>query len=46
MAALTITPVHPALGARVEGVDLAAPMDEAPFRRIHDAFQEYSSVGV
>src|SRR5436309_1310811 len=42
MAALTITPVHPVLGARVQGVDLTAPLDEATFRRIHDAFQEYS----
>ena len=42
MAALTITPIHRVLGARVDGVDLAAPMDETTFRRIHDAFQEYS----
>ena len=42
MAALTITPVHPVLGARVQGVDLTAPLDEATFGRIHDAFQEYS----
>jgi alpha-ketoglutarate-dependent 2,4-dichlorophenoxyacetate dioxygenase len=42
MAPLTITPVHPVLGARVEGVDLAAPMDDATFRAIHDAFQEHS----
>ncbi len=40
--ALTITPVHPVLGARVEGVDLAAPMDDATFTQIHDAFQEHS----
>jgi len=39
---LTITPIHPVLGARVEGVRLAEPMDEATFRRIFDAFQEYS----
>jgi alpha-ketoglutarate-dependent 2,4-dichlorophenoxyacetate dioxygenase len=42
MAPLTITSVHPALGARVEGVDLAAPLDDATFGKIHDAFQEYS----
>jgi alpha-ketoglutarate-dependent 2,4-dichlorophenoxyacetate dioxygenase len=42
MASLTITPVHPVLGARVEGVDLAAPLDDATFRKIHDAFAEYS----
>jgi len=28
MASLGITPLHPALGARVTGVDLAAPLDE------------------
>ena len=41
-SALSITPIHPVLGARVEGVRLADPMDEATFRRIFDAFQEYS----
>jgi alpha-ketoglutarate-dependent 2,4-dichlorophenoxyacetate dioxygenase len=30
------------LGARVEGVDLARPLDEPTFRAIFDAFQEYS----
>jgi len=39
---VTITPIHPCLGARVTGVDLAAPLDEASFRRIFDAFQEHS----
>jgi alpha-ketoglutarate-dependent 2,4-dichlorophenoxyacetate dioxygenase len=39
---LTIAPVHPCLGARVEGVDLAGPVDEQTFRRISDAFQEFS----
>jgi len=39
---LSITPIHPVLGARVEGVRLADPMDEPTFRRIFDAFQEYS----
>src|SRR5947208_5171676 len=42
MAPLQITPVHPVLGARVEGVDLTAAVDDATFRKIHDAFQEYS----
>ena len=42
MTPLTITPVHPALGARVEGVDLTVPLDDATFGKIHDAFQEYS----
>jgi alpha-ketoglutarate-dependent 2,4-dichlorophenoxyacetate dioxygenase len=39
---MKITPIHPILGARVEGVALADPLDEAAFRQIHDAFQEYS----
>jgi alpha-ketoglutarate-dependent 2,4-dichlorophenoxyacetate dioxygenase len=39
---LSITPLHPCLGARVEGVDLARPSDEATFRAIFDAFQEHS----
>src|SRR5262249_5870640 len=39
---LTISPIHPVLGARVEGVSLAEPMDEPTFRRIFDAFQEHS----
>ena len=39
---LTITPLHPALAARVDGVDLARPVDDATFRRIFDAFQDYS----
>jgi alpha-ketoglutarate-dependent 2,4-dichlorophenoxyacetate dioxygenase len=40
--ALTITPLLPHLGARVTGVDLAGPVDDATFRRIFDAFQEHS----
>src|SRR5262245_13781769 len=39
---LTVTPIHPCFGARVGGVDLAQPMDDSLFRRIYDAFQEYS----
>ncbi len=39
---LTITPIHPHVGARIEGVDLAEPLDDSTFRRIFDAFQEYS----
>lgn len=39
---LTITPLLPHLGARVEGVDLARPVDEATFRAIDDAFQAHS----
>jgi alpha-ketoglutarate-dependent 2,4-dichlorophenoxyacetate dioxygenase len=39
---LTITPIHPHVGARVEGVELAEPLDETAFRRIFDAFQAHS----
>jgi alpha-ketoglutarate-dependent 2,4-dichlorophenoxyacetate dioxygenase len=39
---VAVTPIHPCLGARVEGVDLTAPLDQATFQRIFDAFQEYS----
>jgi alpha-ketoglutarate-dependent 2,4-dichlorophenoxyacetate dioxygenase len=40
--ALTITPLLPHLGARVDGVDVAAPMDDATFRTIANAFDEHS----
>ncbi len=39
---MKVTPVHAYLGARVEGVDLAGPIDAAAFQQIFDAFQEYS----
>jgi alpha-ketoglutarate-dependent 2,4-dichlorophenoxyacetate dioxygenase len=39
---MNIRPVHPSLGARVEGVDLAQPLDAAAFQRIFDAFQEHA----
>jgi alpha-ketoglutarate-dependent 2,4-dichlorophenoxyacetate dioxygenase len=41
-SALTITPLLSHLGAHVQGVDLAQPMDETTFRKIFDAFQERS----
>jgi alpha-ketoglutarate-dependent 2,4-dichlorophenoxyacetate dioxygenase len=41
-ATATITPLHPVLGARVDGVDLARPLDEATFCLVFDAFQEHS----
>jgi alpha-ketoglutarate-dependent 2,4-dichlorophenoxyacetate dioxygenase len=41
-APLTITPLHPCLGARVEGVDLSRPLPAETFRRIADAFDEHS----
>lgn len=39
---LTITPVHPCLGAEVGGVDLTRPVDDATFARIAAAFDEHS----
>jgi alpha-ketoglutarate-dependent 2,4-dichlorophenoxyacetate dioxygenase len=39
---VTITPLLPHLGARVEGVDLAGSIDEPTFARIFAAFQEHS----
>lgn len=39
---LRITRIHPCLAARVEGVDLAASLDEPTFRTIFEAFQEHS----
>ncbi len=41
---LTITPIHPHLGARVEGVDLAERLDEATFQAVREAFQEHSAL--
>ena len=38
----TITPLLPHLGARVEGVNLALPLDDATFRTIEAAFEERS----
>lgn len=39
---LAITPIHSCLGARVEGVDLAQPVDDPTFQEIFEAFQEHS----
>jgi len=39
---LTITPIHPHLGARVDGVQVSAPLDEPTFRQIAHAFEEHS----
>ena len=36
------TPIHPFLGARVEGVDISRPLDDATFRAVDAAFQEHS----
>jgi alpha-ketoglutarate-dependent 2,4-dichlorophenoxyacetate dioxygenase len=42
MSQLTITPLHPFLGARIDGVDLTRPVDAGTFDAIRDAFQEHS----
>jgi len=39
---MKITPIHAHVGARVEGVELAGPLDEITFQQISGAFQEYS----
>jgi len=41
-SSLTITPVHPLLGAEIGGVDLTRPLDDSTFARIAEAFDEYS----
>jgi alpha-ketoglutarate-dependent 2,4-dichlorophenoxyacetate dioxygenase len=38
----TLVPLHPCLGARVEGVDLTRPLSDETFRRIAEAFDEHS----
>ena len=39
---LTVTPLHPAFGAEISGVDLTRPLDDATFERIAVAFDDYS----
>ncbi|MGH7366941.1 MAG: TauD/TfdA dioxygenase family protein [Candidatus Rokuibacteriota bacterium] len=39
---LSVTPVHPAFGAEVAGVDLTRPLAAAAFERIAIAFDDYS----
>lgn len=38
---LDLTPITPVFGARVAGVDINQPMDDAAFREIRAAFDEY-----
>mgnify|MGYP001040971219 CR=1 FL=1 len=40
-AGITITPITPAIGAEISGVDLGAPLDEATFTGIHNALTEH-----
>lgn len=39
-----VTPISPILGARIEGVDLATPLDAAAFAAIERAFHEHCFV--
>ncbi len=39
---LAITKLHPALGARVTGLDLNAPLDDATFASVREAFERHS----
>lgn len=39
---LSIEPIHPAFGARVTGLDLRRPLDEAAARALRDAFLRHS----
>ena len=41
---MEIVPTGKALGAEIRGVDLAAPIDDATFRRIDEAFNEHGVV--
>ena len=38
---LNIRPLHPALGAQVRGIDLAAPLAPETFQALHQAWMEY-----
>ena len=38
---ITVTPLHPALGASIRGVDLREPMDPETFQEVHDAWMEH-----
>ncbi len=39
--AIKITPVTPTIGAEVEGIDLARPLDDATFETLHGAWMEH-----
>ena len=38
---LSVTPLHPALGATIRGVDLRQPLDPETFQEVHDAWMEH-----
>jgi len=41
MTTLTITPLHPSLGAEVAGVDLGTPMDEPTRQALSSALADH-----
>ncbi len=38
---LTARVLHPALGAKVRGIDMRAPLDQAIFRELHETWMRY-----
>lgn len=38
---MTVTPITPVFGARIAGVDITHPLDDAAFAGIRAAFDEY-----
>src|SRR5437868_10029323 len=38
---ISLRPLAPAIGAEVQGLDLARPMDEATFAAVRDAFHRH-----
>ncbi len=39
--AISVRPLHPALGAEIRGIDLRAPLDATTFRAVHDAWMAH-----
>jgi taurine dioxygenase len=38
---ITVTPLHPALGAAIRGVDMRLPMSPGLFQQVHDAWMKH-----
>ena len=43
--AVTLRKLHPLFAAEIGGADLTRPLDDATWRAIQDAFEEYSILG-
>ena len=41
---ITIQPLTPVIGAEVRGVDLSQPLDDAGYRRVHDALLQHQVI--